>query len=473
MDYWQKRISEELAEITDKAQEKIQYQLAKVYKRAAKKAMREFENLYNEVLARAADGKEVSVSLLYGMDKYYQQQAALKDILQNLGDKEISILSKEFEAQYNHVYQAITLDNKGQAIKAMVGDKAFSTVDAQSAINYIWCDDGKHFSKRIWESLEDLGATLNEGLLNCVITGKKTTELKKLLMERFNVSYNRASTIVRTETANIQVQAAKDRYQNYGIKEYEILVKEDKRTCDVCAALKGKRYKLSDMKIGVNAPPFHPNCRDDIIPVVKTAEEEKQEVIARANADIEKNNYKPLGMGAIDKTKLDRMIERENITDNEVKFWKYQSENSGKVVYSTKREKDLPYGYDYYDDHGWMKEYHYYQDAGILARTKTTDELNADFGMYKTVTKLPERRKKDYAWYYYQENENAAGERENMSYFDMDAASTQFAQCIDCGCMFRKTNPRSNAQKRCPACQEKYRREYKAQKEKERRNKHK
>ena len=262
-------MAEELAAITDKTQEQIQAQLAKVYKRAAKKAMREFENLYNEVLARAADGKEISVSLLYGMDKYYQQQAALENILRQLGDKEISILSKKFEKQYNHVYQAIVIDDNGQAIKAMIGDRAFSTVDAKSAINYIWCNDGKHFSKRVWENLADLGATLNEELINCVITGKKNSELKRLLMERFNVSYNRANTVVRTETARIQVQAAKDRYQSYGIREYEILVKTDKRTCDVCAAKKGKRYNLSEMQIGVNAPPFHPNCRDDIIAVIE------------------------------------------------------------------------------------------------------------------------------------------------------------------------------------------------------------
>lgn len=269
MSYWQKRTAEELAAITDKTQEQIQQQLTKVYQRAAKKAMREFENLYNEVLARAADGKEISVSLLYGMDKYYQQQAALENILRQLGDKEISILSKKFEKQYNHVYQAIVIDDNGQAIKAMIGDRAFSTVDAKSAINYIWCNDGKHFSKRVWENLADLGATLNEELINCVITGKKNSELKKLLMERFNVSYNRANTVVRTETARIQVQAAKDRYQSYGVTEYEILVKTDKRTCDVCAAKKGKRYKLSEMQIGVNAPPFHPNCRDDIIAVIE------------------------------------------------------------------------------------------------------------------------------------------------------------------------------------------------------------
>ena len=269
MSYWQKRIAEEVAAITDKTQEETQKQLIKVYKRAAKKAMKEFENLYNEVLARVADGKEVSISILYGMDKYYQQQAELENILRQLGDKEIAIMSKQFELQYNHVYQAIVIDDNGQAIKAMVGDKAFNTVDAKSAVNYIWCSDGKHFSKRVWENLADLGATLNEELLNCVITGKKNSELKKLLMQRFNVSYNRASTVVRTETARIQVQAAKDRYQNYGIQEYEVLVKADKRTCDVCTKFKGKRFRLADMQIGVNAPPFHPNCRDDIIPIIE------------------------------------------------------------------------------------------------------------------------------------------------------------------------------------------------------------
>lgn len=50
--------------------------------------------------------------------------------------------------------------------------------------------------------------TLNEHLIHCVATGKTPGELKKLLQEDFGVSYGRADSLVRTELAHIQTQAA-------------------------------------------------------------------------------------------------------------------------------------------------------------------------------------------------------------------------------------------------------------------------
>ena len=112
---------------------------------------------------------------------------------------------------------------------------------------------------------------LNEQLLNTVITGKKTTELKNLLQERFGVSYSRANTLVRTELAHIQTEAAKKRYEDYGLEQYEILGNDDD-TCGNhsvdCHEMDGKVFYYHEMSVGKNAPPFHPNCKCCIVPVV-------------------------------------------------------------------------------------------------------------------------------------------------------------------------------------------------------------
>ena len=107
--------------------------------------------------------------------------------------------------------------------------------------------------------------TLNEELINCVATGKKPSELKRRLQERFNVSYHQADTIVRTETAHIQTEAAKKRYEDYGIQMVEVLADKDERRCEICGKLHQKRYP-----VGAQMPiPAHPNCRCCIIPVVE------------------------------------------------------------------------------------------------------------------------------------------------------------------------------------------------------------
>ena len=134
----------------------------------------------------------------------------------------------------------------------------------QEMINQIWCADGKSWSERIWENAERLAETLNEQLIHCVATGKKTTDLKNLLQERFGVSYSRADALVRTEIAHIQTQAAQKRYEDYGIQEVEIWADEDERRCEVCGELHRKKYPM-----GAQVPiPAHPRCRCCIIPVV-------------------------------------------------------------------------------------------------------------------------------------------------------------------------------------------------------------
>jgi len=78
------------------------------------------------------------------------------------------------------------------------------------------------------------------------------------------VSFNRADALVRTEMAHIQTQAAQQRYKDYGIKQVEVFVDEDEKTCEVCAAEEGKRYNIND----VMPVPFHPRCRCCMVPVI-------------------------------------------------------------------------------------------------------------------------------------------------------------------------------------------------------------
>lgn len=170
-------------------------------------------------------------------------------------------MTDSFEREYKGSFNAIKIPNRAyNGIPAKEG--------ARSAVNTIWCSDGKHFSQRIWTNTSMLLQELNEGIVNIAVTGKGTKELTKFLMDRFNVSYNRAKTVVVTEMTHVQTQAAKDRYEGYGVKEFEFLDTEDSKTCDLCSSLNGKRFKLSELKEGINAPSIHPNCRCVIIPVI-------------------------------------------------------------------------------------------------------------------------------------------------------------------------------------------------------------
>ena len=257
MNYWQERMANAQNAISTKTTKQIEKQLRKYYAAAAKRTIEDFESTYNKLLAQKTDGKDITQADLYRLDKYWEAQGQLRQRLQKLGEKKISLLTKYFELNFFDIYHSI----------AIPGLKAFNTIDdklVNQLINSVWVADGRTFSQRVWNNIDRLVETLNEQLVYTVVTGKKTTELKNLLQERFNISYRRADTLVRTELAHIQTEAAKKRYEDYGIQYIEVLVDADDRTCDECKALIGKKFPIHA------APPLpvHPNDRCAIIPVI-------------------------------------------------------------------------------------------------------------------------------------------------------------------------------------------------------------
>lgn len=265
MNYWAERIAKSQEKLTAKGVRRTEKQLKEYYGKTMESVIGQFVSTYHKLLSTMEEGRTPTPADLYKLDKYWQLQAQLRNELQKLGDKQFVLMSKEFEVHFFDIYYSFGIP----------GREAFRTIDKQAAhqmLNAVWCADGKMWSQRIWDNVSRLQETLNEGLIDCVVSGKKPTELKNQLQERFGVSYSRADTLVRTEMAHIQTQAAKQRYEDYGLRYYEILGNDDdscgNHSVD-CHKMDGKRFLYSEMTPGKNAPPFHPNCKCCIVPVVE------------------------------------------------------------------------------------------------------------------------------------------------------------------------------------------------------------
>lgn len=255
--YWAEREAAARQELMDKSIKEIDKRLKKYYIRLSKQLINDYQALYDQVLLKQANGEQVSPATLYSLDKYWELQAQTRKLLNKFGAYQQSLLSKVFQAFYQKSYNSINIK----------GLEAFNTLDeaaVQQVINQVWCSDGKSWSNRIWSNTAQLQQTLEDGLIECVAAGKKTTQLKKILQQCFNVSYSRANTLARTELAHVQTAAAQQRYIDYGIKEYEFYADEDERRCEICGKLHQKRFPIgSTPKV-----PQHPNCRCVILPVI-------------------------------------------------------------------------------------------------------------------------------------------------------------------------------------------------------------
>ena len=258
-EYWKDRQAAAQTKLLEKNTKEIEAQLRKYYKRTSSHLISEYERVFNKLYNTVVrDNLEPTPADLYKLDAYWKLQGDINKQLYILGDKQVKVNRKYFVNHWLEIYNSIYLGDNA----------AFSEVDKETAlqmINHIWCADGKSWSDRVWSNTNKLQQALNDGLIECVVGGRDERFLKNTLMEKFNVSFARADSLVKTELAHIQTQAAAKRYEDAGVKEFEVWADKDERRCDVCGKLHQKRYL-----IGEAVPiPAHPRCRCCIIPVVE------------------------------------------------------------------------------------------------------------------------------------------------------------------------------------------------------------
>lgn len=220
-----------------------QKSLARQYKRCLIEVKRQMAALYDEIVAA---GGEVLASHLYQYNRYYDMINNLQENLQKLGQGEASVLEESFTKLYKQNSKFI---GRSIGFNPIVDDAA-----ATKALNTIWCTDGKLWSDRIWEHKSALVNMMKDTMIDAVSRGMSRDELVKQIEAEFNVGFNEANRLVRTELAFAQTKAADDTYKAAGIEEFEILAEPS--ACEDCKEAARHRYA-----VGTQILPIHPNCR--------------------------------------------------------------------------------------------------------------------------------------------------------------------------------------------------------------------
>lgn len=136
----------------------------------------------------------------------------------------------------------------------------------EKAINTVWAGDGKNFRARCWANKEKLTNELQTVLTQSIIRGEAPDKAIKQLAKRMNVSKFNAGRLIMTESAFISSQSQEDCYKELDVEQFEFVATLDSITSEICRAMDGKVFKMSDYEIGVNAPPLHCFCRSCTVP---------------------------------------------------------------------------------------------------------------------------------------------------------------------------------------------------------------
>ena len=281
VEYWKRRAEANMDGVQRGAEQRLD-RLGRAYHQAARELEGEVQRILGTYAKRFDLTPEEAAAALrepadeesraygYRVSRAEALEKAIRERLNGLGAR----LERETAAQ-----REWTASKSYQSARKMMRDMTGGVVsqavpDLQGmlrAMDTAW--SGRNYSARIWRNTDHLAQILEDEIEAAFLSGKSVRRMANVIMDRFGVGYRAAECLMRTETSYVQNQTAAQSYRDAGCTDYEILTASDRRTCRRCAAQNGRRYLFTEMQAGENAPPFHPNCRCTILPVV--GEEER------------------------------------------------------------------------------------------------------------------------------------------------------------------------------------------------------
>lgn len=280
-EYWKRRAEANMDGVQRGAEQRLA-RLGRAYHQAARELEGEVQRILGTYAKRFDLTPEEAAAALrepadeesraygYRVSRAETLEKAIRERLNGLGAR----LERETAAQ-----REWTASKSYQSARKMMRDMTGGVVSQAvpdlhgllRAMDTAW--SGRNYSARIWRNTDQLAQMLEDEIEAAFLSGKSVRRMANAIMDRFGVGYRAAECLMRTETSYVQNQTAAKSYEDAGCTEYEILTASDRRTCRRCAAQNGRRYLFTEMQAGENAPPFHPNCRCTILPVV--GEEER------------------------------------------------------------------------------------------------------------------------------------------------------------------------------------------------------
>ncbi len=236
-----------------------QIQLRGQYTRIARGAVAQLYQLRSQV----ADELKADVKP-GGIMTAYKLKAKLKNIDRAIDDQ-YSAMERDLVDELSQLYKS-QADWAGEVFEVDIGGAQTSDEFIRS---FIESDpfDGKLLKEWIGEqSLATTNAVkraVRLGVVNGLPVSKIVDAVVSDPVNPFNASRRNVEILVRTAAAHVTANADVIGFEEAGVEEYQLSAVLDTRTTLMCAALNGKKFKVSDPKRKV--PPFHPGCRTTMI----------------------------------------------------------------------------------------------------------------------------------------------------------------------------------------------------------------
>lgn len=290
LDYWTKR-QEDILRFLDQADIDMSLELSKVYREQAFQAQKDLFEFYQRY---AEDNnmtyQDVVKKLTHedlsdyreNAERYRKQAEKDPELLKRINEQYVSAKATRLDALHldllfkvgimkgiiDKSFESYLKSASNYAYKKAVGGRVgtLNTPALNELVNTPF--KGYNYSEQLWGNVDNLVRDLKDTLKKGFVRGDNPRSLARDLAKKYDVAKYRAETLLRTDGTMIINNATAKRYIDSGLKYYRDLVRLDGRTTEICRRIArlNERKLLSEMKPGVNAAPYHYNCRTTIIP---------------------------------------------------------------------------------------------------------------------------------------------------------------------------------------------------------------
>lgn len=244
MSYWKKRIEAEEEGASEIARHYSAIQ-KEYYKEALDRIEDELYKLYAQVKDKGVES--LTRSQLYQYSRYVSLHNAISTEVYGIAKLQENTITKSITDVFLKIREAPT---------DIVRNKQL----LQQLLESRW--SGQNYSDRVWHNAELLASKLEESITDLLVLGKDSNVIKQEIIKQFNVSYNVADRLIRTETSHAYNQSALQRYLDMNVDKIELLIEPD--ACEECKEYDGKQFLLKDVPI----IPIHPNCKCCYLPII-------------------------------------------------------------------------------------------------------------------------------------------------------------------------------------------------------------
>lgn len=186
--------------------------------------------------------KELSVTDIALLLSFIQQE------LDKIAQEQIKALDNCLTLAYKYSLNA-TLNE--------LDDIRFTVPALAKGYSKVWCKDGKDYTQRVTANINNTKAEIQGLLLGW--NGDDPIVLMGLIHDIITKAQNEWKRLIRTELEAASAQGCRDANLMKGAR-YAVI--ENDSPCDeVCAEMVGEHEVPLDGRLGIDLPPYHPNCR--------------------------------------------------------------------------------------------------------------------------------------------------------------------------------------------------------------------